>query len=157
MLLKFALKDFYEDRKFKNVSPKTMATYKGTLDEFQTYCSQNEVVNAEDVTPSVIKSYLLYCRNGRGNKPASINHKLHNLKVFLNYIAEELKVFAESNNPVQKIPYLKQDVKIEVFSDEQINQMFAYYRKIKNRDKTFYAYRDFSIKFWNVIKGVKKR
>ncbi|MDP4350248.1 tyrosine-type recombinase/integrase, partial [Escherichia coli] len=36
-------------------------------------------------------------------------------------------------------------IKIDVFSDYHIKQMLNYYRRIKQREKAFYAYRDYSI------------
>ena len=145
MLLKFAIKNFYDDRDYRNVSTVTLKTYQRTLNEFQHFCSGIDVVNAEDVTPKVIKVYLMYCKKERGNKPTSTNHKLHNLKVFFNYLTEELEVFSEKTNPTQKIPYAKVDIKIEAFTEQQIKQMLNYYRKLKSKDKTFWAYRDYTI------------
>ncbi|WAH36458.1 tyrosine-type recombinase/integrase [Alicyclobacillus dauci] len=39
----------------------------------------------------------------------------------------------------------KTDVKIDVFTDYHIRQMLLYYRSLRQRDKTFYAYRDSTI------------
>ena len=36
----------------------------------------------------------------------------------------------------------KEEIKIEVFQDEHIKQMLRYYRRLKARDKSLYAYRD---------------
>jgi integrase/recombinase XerD len=143
MLLKFSIKDFIEDREFNNLSPKTISSYNATLQEFQNYVSE-KVVDVADVTPSHIKSYLLYCKKDRGNNPTSINHKLHNLKIFFNYL-EDIEVINSKNNPTKKIPYVKEDIKIETFTDYQIKQMLDYYRRLKHRDKGFYAYRDYSM------------
>ncbi len=35
----------------------------------------------------------------------------------------------------------KLNVKINVFSDEQINQMLAYYRELRRRETSYFAYR----------------
>ncbi len=55
MLIKFAIKDFIDDRTFKNVSVHTLVGYEKIIKEFHAYCVENELVNVEDVTPSVIR------------------------------------------------------------------------------------------------------
>lgn len=144
MLLKFAIQDFIEDREFKNLTQKTISGYSATLKEFQEFISEQEVVNANDVTQSHIKSYLLHCKKNKNNNPTSINHKLHNLKIFFNYL-QDIEVISEKQNPAKKINYVKEDIKIEVFNDYQIKQMLDYYRRIKRREKGFYAYRNYTI------------
>lgn len=84
MLLKFAIKDFQDDREYKNLSARIIESYIMTLEEFQTYCSTNEIIiDAGDVTHSLIKNYLLYCQNERKNNATTRNSKLHILKIFL--------------------------------------------------------------------------
>ena len=46
------------------------------------------------------------------------------------------------NNPAKKVKMQKDDVKIDVFSDEQIRQMLNIYRRIKRSEKSYVAYRD---------------
>jgi integrase/recombinase XerD len=71
LLLKFAIQEFKDDREYKNLSPRTIASYLMTLKEFQSYCAEQEIVSVEDVTQSVIKSYLIYCQKERGNNPTT--------------------------------------------------------------------------------------
>ncbi|UMZ73103.1 tyrosine-type recombinase/integrase [Natranaerofaba carboxydovora] len=144
MLLKFAIQDFIEDREFKNLTKKTITGYNATLQEFQSFVSEQDIVDATDITTSHIKSYLLYCKKQRNNNPTSVNHKLHNLKIFFNYL-EETEVISEKKNPTKKIKYVKEEIRIEVFSDNQIKRMLDYYRRLKRRDKAFYAYRDYTL------------
>ncbi|TKG98413.1 hypothetical protein FC682_26460 [Peribacillus simplex] len=76
MLLKFAIQDFKDDREFQNLSKQTIKTYQIILGVFQNFCAEKEVLNVEDVTSNIVKSYLLYCRKSKGIK---------NLKAFFNY------------------------------------------------------------------------
>ncbi|WP_240518376.1 MULTISPECIES: tyrosine-type recombinase/integrase [unclassified Lysinibacillus] len=55
----------------------------------------------------------------------------------------ECEVIAK--NPAHKVKMQKQDTKVEVFTDEQIKQMLNFYRRIKRREKTYMAYRDYLI------------
>ncbi|WP_243152975.1 tyrosine-type recombinase/integrase [Sporotomaculum syntrophicum] len=142
--MKFAIKDFIDDREFKNLSPVSIENYNRTLNEFHDFCVEQEIVDVKDVTPNIIKKYLMYCQKQRKNNPTSINTKLHNLKIFFNYL-QEAEIISENKNPTKKIDYVKADVKIDVFTDEQVKQMLNYYSRMKYREKSFYAYRDYTI------------
>ncbi|WP_026962308.1 tyrosine-type recombinase/integrase [Alicyclobacillus herbarius] len=145
MLLKFAVKDFLDDRTYKNVSPYTVAGYRRTLDEFHDFCVRQKIVDVTEVTPAVIKQYFIFCQREKGNNAVTLNHKLINLRAFFNYLQQEVELFTESNNPIRKISRFKTDVKIEVFTDEHIRQILGYFRRMKYRNKSFYAYRDSTI------------
>lgn len=144
MLLKFSIQEFHDDRLYKNLSPKTIGSYLLTLKEFQSFCGEHDIVSVEDVTQSIIKSYLIYCQKERGNNPTTRNSKLHTIKIFFNHL-EETEVINSKQNPIKRLPYVKEDIKIEAFSDYHINQMLGYYRRINNRNRTFHAYRDYTI------------
>lgn len=141
MLLKFAFQDFLDDRKFKNTTKVNIRNYLTMLGEFVDYCNENQVINVEDITTSTIRSYLLKCQD-KGNNAGTINTKLMRIRAFFNYMVECEVV---KLSPAKKVKLLKEDVKIEVFSDEQINQMLNFYRRIKRREKSYCAYRDYMI------------
>ncbi|MED0676310.1 tyrosine-type recombinase/integrase [Aneurinibacillus thermoaerophilus] len=153
MLLKFAAKDFLDDREFKNVSPTTLDRYTRILAEFQDFCAKDEIVNVEDVSANIVKKYLTDCHK-RGNKSTTVNTKLRGLKAFFNYMVE-CEVITEKRNPTTKIGYAKEEVKIEVFTDYHIQQMLGYYRRLKSRDKSFFAYRDYTIIVFLLGTGVR--
>ncbi|MFI2857550.1 tyrosine-type recombinase/integrase [Paenibacillus sp. JSM ZJ436] len=142
MLLKFALSEFKSDREYRNVSDRTLAAYMAELDKFHQFCVQNEIINVEDCTASLVKQYLLAAKE-RGNNPTTVNSKLHILKIFFNFFESEMEVFTPKTNPTKRIIFAKEEIKIEVFTDAQIKQMLRYYQSIKYRDKSLYAYRDY--------------
>ena len=39
--------------------------------------------------------------------------------------------------------YAKEEIKIEVFTDAHISQMLGYLRRVKKRERTFHAYRNY--------------
>lgn len=141
MLLSFAIKDFKEDREFRNISKVTLTNYMTEMREFYNYCVEQELIDTADISNRTIKNYLVMCQKVRNNNPTTINSKLRTLKIFFNYL-EEIEIYQTNNNPTRKINYVKADTKIEVFTDEQIKQMLTYYRRLKTRDKGFYAYRN---------------
>ncbi|WP_232288639.1 phage integrase SAM-like domain-containing protein [Bacillus cereus] len=63
-----------------------MGSYLLTLNEFQGFCSELELIDVNDITPNVVKNYLLYCHKQRKNNPTTRNTKLHTLKIFFNYL-----------------------------------------------------------------------
>jgi integrase/recombinase XerD len=114
------------------------------LREFQTYCAEQAVVSVEEVTQSIIKAYLIYCQKERGNNPTTRNSKLHSIKIFFNHL-EEVEIIDSKINPIKKMFCVKKDIQIEAFNDNHINQMLNYYSRIKQRERTFHAYRDYTI------------
>lgn len=141
MLLKFAIQDFLDDRQFKNISPKTMETYELILKQFEEFCIDNEIVNVGEITPNVVKKFILHYQK-KGNNASTTNTKLQRVKAFFNYMVE-IEVINKS--PADKIQRAKEDIKIDVFTDYHIKQMLNYYRRIKQREKSFFAYRDYCI------------
>ncbi|NHM33250.1 tyrosine-type recombinase/integrase [Neobacillus terrae] len=141
MLLKFAFRDFLDDRKFKNTTKKNILNYQTLLGGFINYCIEHQVVNVEDITYVHVRQYLINCQE-KGDKASTINTKLLRIRAFLNYMVECEVI---KNNPAKKIKMQKTDVKIDVFTDEQIRQMLNFFRRIKQREKTYVAYRDYII------------
>lgn len=141
MLLKFAYQDFLDDRRFKNTTKINIKNYEMILGKFVGFCIENEVVNVEDIAYNHVRQYLL---NGqeKGDKAGTVNTKLMKIRAFLNYMVECEVI---KNNPAKKIKMLKDDVKIDVFTDEQIRQMLNFYRRIKQREKSYFAYRDYML------------
>lgn len=144
MLLKFAIKDFMEDRELKNISTHTIDRYTRTLNEFHDFCFKDELINVEQVTNNTIKKYLLYCQNEKGNNATTKNSKLRVLKSFFNYLLESEYIDSKLN-PVKKVNYAREDIRIEVFSDYHIRQMLNYYRRMRERSKSFYSIRDYTL------------
>lgn len=142
MLLKFAFQDFLDEKELQNLSSKTISGYKILFREFNKFIVQEGIVDVNEITQPIIKSYLVYCRKKRRNNPVSVNTKLKNLKAFFNHLVEQEYI---KNSPCDKVKYLETDTKIEVFTDSQIRQMLNYYRRLKNHDRQFAAYRNHTI------------
>lgn len=137
------------------MSKATITGYKYNLEEFHDYCIREEILDTSEVTGNTIKGYLLYCQKERGNNPKSINHKIINVKAFFNYLTNELELYTPKTNPVVKIKKLEVDIKIEVFTDQQVKQMLSYFAHLKHRDKSFYAMRDSAIIITLIGTGVR--
>ncbi|MBB2483451.1 phage integrase N-terminal SAM-like domain-containing protein, partial [Bacillus sp. APMAM] len=141
LLIKFAIQEFLDDREFKNLSSTTIQTYKDILGQFLHFCNENGVLNVQDISSNTIKKYILQYQK-LGNNATTTNSKLQRIKAFLNYFVESEVI---QKNPAEKIQRAREDIRIDVFSDYHIKQMLNYYRRIKQREKAFYAYRDYSV------------
>jgi len=141
LLLRFAYQDFLADRELNNSSEANMKNHRIITGDFIEYCLEHDVVNVEDISADLIKRYFVECKN-RGNNAGTINTRLQRIRALLNYCVEEKMI---TDNPALKVKRLKEDVKIDVFSDWQINQMLAYYRSLRRREKSYFAYRGYTL------------
>lgn len=141
MLLKFAYQDFLDDRKFRNTTDVNIQNYRVLLGGFINYCIENDVMNIEDVGSKHIKQYLMYSQRN-GNSASTINTKLQRIRAFFNYLLEEGMV---TENVASKVKRQREEVKINVFSDMQIQQMLSYYRGLRRREKSYFAYRGYML------------
>ncbi|MFB7155539.1 tyrosine-type recombinase/integrase [Lysinibacillus sp. NPDC056232] len=142
LLLKFAIADFLEEKELQNLSKSTLDGYRIFFREFKRWSTENEVLDASDVTHAHIKSYLLYCKNERGNNPTTINVKLKNLNTFFNHLLGNEYI---KSNPCKKVKRQETDYRIEVFTDSHIRQMLSYYRRLRRKDHEYTAYRNHTI------------
>ncbi|WP_167397284.1 phage integrase N-terminal SAM-like domain-containing protein [Lysinibacillus mangiferihumi] len=76
MLLKYAISDFLSEKELQNLSGNTLKGYAKFFREFKRWTMEQELTDASEVTQAHIKSYLLHCKNERGNNPTTINVKL---------------------------------------------------------------------------------
>lgn len=81
LLLKFAIQDFLDDRKFKNVSKTTMDDYKMQLGQFLKFCNDNKIVNVEDITQSTIKNFIIFYQK----KVIMQQRQIQNFNVFQHF------------------------------------------------------------------------
>jgi integrase/recombinase XerD len=150
-LLKFSIQSFIADREYKNLSSNTIKAYQIELNTFHAYCISKEMINVKDITQAFVKQYLIYCQTERGNNPTTRNTKLRTIKAFFNYLQDEEVL----RSPLAKMNYVKEQIKIEAFTDSQIKAMLTHYARMKNYDKSYIAYRDYVIVFTLLGTGVR--
>lgn len=152
MLVKFAFQDFLQDRKFKNTTKSSIQNYKVLLGGFIEYCQRIDILNVEDITSNHVKGFLIECQE-KGNGASTLNTKLSRIRTFLNYMVEEKMV---NKNVAHKVKAVKEDVKIHVFNDEQVNQMLGYYRGLRRREKSYFAYRGYMLILTFLGTGIRR-
>lgn len=134
-----------------NISEHTIKRYEHQFSQLHKYMTENEVTNVEEISTNHAKSFLIHFEN---DAPSTRNGRIRTLKSFFNFMVS-CEVIKEDKNPMNKISYVREDVQIEVFSDEQIRQMLVYYKRLKGRDKSFFAYRDHTIIIFLLGTGVR--
>ncbi|MDN4523171.1 tyrosine-type recombinase/integrase [Fictibacillus fluitans] len=142
MHLKFAIQEFYQEKRFENVTENTFKGYEYLFKIFEAYCEEYGVERIEDISSRVIKSFIVHCKNERGNNPVTLNDRLNQLKTFFNWLTKE-KIIKE--NPAKEIKKLKEDVRIHTFTDDQVHQMLSYFRRQKRRENSFHSIRNYTI------------
>ncbi|MBA9088043.1 integrase/recombinase XerD [Fontibacillus solani] len=154
MLIKFAVQDFLEDKKYKNLSTKTIEGYKRSLNMFHEYCVKQEVLNVEDIRPMTIKSFLIHLEAEHGNNATSRNNKLRIVKNFMSW-CQDNELISDKQNVAKKVNYAREEIILKPFSDAQINQMLSYLRSNKQRERTFLSYRNYIIIVFLLGTGVR--
>jgi len=92
---------FLIDRRTTGLSKKTIAFYREGLTSFFKFCAGLAVEEIENITPNVIRQYLLFLENTNHN-PGGIHAKYRTLRVFLNWYEVEIDD-PEYRNPIRKI------------------------------------------------------
>ncbi|QTB24540.1 tyrosine-type recombinase/integrase [Lysinibacillus sphaericus] len=153
MLLKFAFDDFIADRRFNNTTESNIKSYKYMIKPFIDYCIEEGAVNVEDVTRSHFKNYLIMAQQ-QNRKPNTINTIILRGKAFFNYCVEEGYI---TENIVKKIKTQKVDLKIDTFTDQQINQMLAFYRSQRKKHQSYSSYRNYLIILVLLGTGIRRK
>lgn len=119
MLIKHCIKIFKDNKKLKNISDTTMTRYNYYFKDFMKYCLDKEVVNIEGVNTNFIREYLIYRMEDLENGVSTTNTHIRTLKAFLNLLIKEEII---TKNPMDRIEYMKEDIKIETFTTADIQK-----------------------------------
>lgn len=142
MLIRFAMKEFMSEKEFENLSKNTLKAYQMLFDDFLKWCEGNGLERVDDLTSRALKSYLNYCKNERGNNPTSINTKRKQFRAFFNFLVAEGII---DENPTDSVKRVREDIRIKTFTDDEVKQVLSYLRRIRRKEDTFYAVRNYTI------------
>lgn len=92
---------FLLDRKVSNLSPGTLKFYQKKSQLFIGFCDGQYIQDIADITPNVIRSYLLYLEE-KGHNPGGIHAAYRTLKAFLRWYENEAEPDGWSN-PIKKV------------------------------------------------------
>jgi len=129
---------FLLDRKAQNMSKGTLVFYQKKLKLFTDYCSAQVITQITEITPQIIRLYLLYLEE-KGHNPGGVNAAYRTLRTFLYWWEQEVEPDGWSN-PIRKAKPPKVSLELlEPVSLEDISII------IDTCEKTFNGHRDRAI------------
>ncbi|WP_455543381.1 tyrosine-type recombinase/integrase [Intestinibacter sp.] len=148
MQLNELLEEFVFDLQVRNISKRTIKTYRNNINQTFTYL-QNEydIHTIEEIEPRHIKGYAKFMKD-KGNKISYINSIYKSLRAFFKYCFSEeyIKI-----NPMKRVGWQKDGKRvIETFTDQEVVEMLAFY---KGRD--FMSIRNKTIIYCLVDLGIR--
>lgn len=90
---------FITDRRSRQFSPNTIHYYKVELGLFARYLEQVKILSIEEITPTILRNYLLELGNKRN--PGGLLVSFRAIHTFLNWTWDELEL--EMRNPISKL------------------------------------------------------
>lgn len=142
MLIRDSIKEFLTEKEYENLSKNTLKAYEMLFDDFLSWCEEQGLSRVSDLTTRAIKSYLALCKTEKGNNPTSLNTKRRQFRAFFNFLVQEGII---EENPTDSIKRVKEDIRIKTFTDEEVKEILSYLRRIKHRENSFYAVRNYTI------------
>lgn len=92
---------FYQSKKVEGVSSYTLIFYKQQLGHFLKYCDGQVIKRCEEITPNVIRQFLLW-HEETGHNPGGLHAAFRVLRTFLLWYESEVEP-EDWNNPIHKV------------------------------------------------------
>lgn len=141
MLIEQIEKEFLSDKKFQGLTTSSIDSYHFLFKSFGDYLNTLKIEQLEDLTKETIKNYLKTC-SARGNKERTINTRLKLLRAFARWLHEEELTDTILTNGIKA---LKQDENPKIVRTEDVRSVLSYLRRVKRREDTFAAKRNYVI------------
>ena len=129
------VENFLKDRKAQNMAKGTVIYYRAKLKVFIEYCNSQEVKLISQITPSLIRDYLLILEE-RGHNAGGVHGYFRSVKAFLRWYWDELDI--ETVNPISKVKTPRLPVEpIEGISRDDFESLLSACKKnfLGERDK----------------------
>jgi integrase/recombinase XerD len=132
--LEIWIENFLKDRKAQSLSKGTVEYYKQKLRVFVEYCNTQEVKLISQITPSLLRDFLLLLSE-RGHNEGGVHGYFRSTKAFLRWYWEEVE--PDYPNPISKVKAPRLPVEpIEGISREDFDTLLSTCRgKLAERDK----------------------
>jgi len=113
---------FLMDCHARNLAMGTIQYYRKNLAQFCDFCDAQLVKTICEITPHLIRQYLLYLEE-KGNNPGGRHAKFRSLRTFLNWYEIETKP-DNWKNPIREVkPLIVPQEPLEPIPDEDIEKM----------------------------------
>jgi len=129
------LEAFLIDRRSQNLSPRTLKFYRASLETFSRYCDGQAVSTLEQITPDVLRRFMLWLEE-TGHNAGGVNGHYRAVRAFLFWYEQENEP-ENWRNPIHKVkaPKVGKEI-LEPVSLETVSAM------LETCDAGFYGARD---------------
>ncbi|MGA4718985.1 tyrosine-type recombinase/integrase [Fictibacillus nanhaiensis] len=142
MLIELAQKEFLAEKKFEGLTQNSITGYVTLFTTWNEWLVTQNIGQVEELSPRVIKQYLTFCLEENNNRPRTINSKLKSLRAFARWLHEE----QITNEMFTKgVKTMKQDDSPKMVKDSDIQQALRHLRRIKRREDSFNARRNYTL------------
>ncbi len=116
--------EFENDRRSQNLTKKSIQFYRERLIEFERYCNLFGIYLVEEITPDLIRSFLLHLQE-KGHNSGGVHTYYRSIKAFLNFYENEIEP-ENWKNPIKKVksPKVIQEP-IEGIGIDTVNKLIA--------------------------------
>lgn len=122
MKLEMAIKEYLKEIEVRKYTPKTIRSYRNNLSLFLRFCTDNNVLDTEDLTLGAVKGFMLFM-SGRGHRGTYVNSLLKTVKSFIQYVYEEEY---GGFNTKRKFAWCKEEkTVIRAFRPEDVKRMLS--------------------------------
>jgi integrase/recombinase XerD len=141
-LIELMEKDFLAEKKFEGLTENSLRSYVDFFKLWNEWLVQERIERTEELNSRVIKRFLIWCEEKRGNKPKTINTKLKLMRTFAKWLYEE-KITEE---PFTKgVKTKREDDAPKILSDKDLQDVLRYLRRVKRREDSYTARRNYTL------------
>jgi len=109
--LRNVIEGFLRDRKASNLSPRTLGFYREKLIKFESYCRERNIWTVDVLNADIIRSYMLYMAEVRGNNKGNVHSFYRSIRALLYWFENEYEPEGWKN-PIKKVKAPKQSQEI---------------------------------------------
>jgi site-specific recombinase XerD len=138
--LELVLEAFLRDRTSSNLAAGTVNYYREKLTKFITFCQGQQIQYTTQITPDVIRSYMLYMTDVRHNGKGNVHSFYRSLRAMLYWYENEYEPDGWKN-PIKKVKAPKQSNEVlEPVSGDDISKLLS-----TCETGTYFGDRDYAI------------
>ena len=149
LVLDNELQEFIIDRQARNLTPKTILWYRTSLAIFRAYCQRSNIASAAEVTPGILRHFILELQQG-GHNPGGVKNIYGAVKAFINWYADESPPVGWVNPTLKVHMPRTPDAPLDPLSMEHLKAMLA-----TCRQGTFAGSRDKALLLFLLDSGVR--
>jgi integrase/recombinase XerD len=151
MLVRFLIDEFIAEKRYENVTEQSIKTSEYNYKHLESFLVTQGIEQVKDISPRVAKRYMMFCKDN-GDKPTTLNSRLKRIKALFNWAVKE-KIIEE--NPFTEVKKVREDIRIQAFTDEEVKEIISYLRRKKRREDTFYAVRNYTVFLTLIGTGIR--